>query len=360
VSDQGPRVRRICLLLTDLEIGGTPTVVRELATRLHRLGHHIEVVALSPHGPLQDQLHAAGIKCTGLGATSATHLPRTLRRFVRLLRQENIETVFSFLIHANALAALARPFHRARYYQSIQTTQPKPRWHWQLQRLIHGAAKRIIVPSPSVARAAQHRSGIPESKIQVIPNAIDPGDFESARNTGAPPVNIGFIGRLDPVKRIPDLLQAMTLLPPSTHLHIYGEGQERPKIESEITHLQLQPRVTLHGPIPHPNQALGSIDLLVLPSQAEGFGLVLIEAMSANVPVVASNAPGIRDVVKHDQTGLLVPVASPPGLARAIHRLLTDAQLRQRLTAAAREHVEQTFTWKIILPLYLNLLTSGD
>jgi glycosyltransferase involved in cell wall biosynthesis len=347
------------LLLTDLEIGGTPTVVRKLATRLQRHGHHIEVVALSPPGPLQAQLHASQIKCTALGATGAAHLPRTVRRLVRLLHQERIDTVLSFLIHANTLAALARPFHNARYFQSIQTTQPNPRWHWQLQRFIQAAAEKIIVPSPSVAHAALKWSGIPKHKIQIIPNAIDPDDFESPRSTGAPPVNIGFIGRLDPVKRIPDLLQAMTLLPPDTHLHIYGEGQERATLESQIRQLKLQPRVTLHGPIPHAHHALMNIELLVLPSQAEGFGLVLIEAMAAGVPVVATNAPGIRDVVKHDQTGLLVPIASPPQLAQAIRRLLADKALRDRLTQAARHEVQDRFTWTTVLPLYLNLLTAG-
>src|SRR5205814_1575312 len=157
------------------------------------------------------------------------------------------------------------------------------------------------------------RCGIPPSKIAIIANAIDPAEFCS---TGYQPVserhglvahatiNIGFIGRLDPIKRIGDLLQALTLLPPQSHLHLFGQGSLRQQIEFDIARLNLTTRVTLHGAIPRPQEALNQIDLLVLPSDAEGFGLVLIEAMAANIPIVATNVPGIRDVVIDGQTGL--------------------------------------------------------
>lgn len=359
--------RRILLLNTDLEIGGTPTVVRELAIRLRdATSAHIEVAALSKTGPLSDQLAARGIRCTALGARGTWDL-KIANTLHELLKRQKIDTVISFLIHANALAALARlRYPRARYFQSIQTTQPNPTWHWVLQRIVHHAAEKIIVPSPSVASVARSRSGIPAAKIAIIPNAIDPADFQ--RGTGGPPVkdyygqaahattHIGFIGRLDPIKRIPDLLHAMSILPATIHLHIFGQGSQRNRIESTIATLHLQNRVTLHGVISHPQEALNQIDLLVLPSDAEGFGLVLIEAMAASIPVVATNAPGIRDVVIDNQTGLLVPPRSPEQLARAIARLLNDADLKKRLIENAAAELRRRFTWDIVLPQYIRLL----
>jgi glycosyltransferase involved in cell wall biosynthesis len=357
-----PVRRRILLLITDLEIGGTPAVVRELAVRLRDATHaHIEVAGLSQAGPLQDQLFTKGVKCTALGAEGPRDLKIT-RTLYRLLRHNRIDTVFSFLIHANTLAAAMRlVYPHARYFQSIQTTQPNPAWHWTIQRLIHPAAEKIVVPSPSVAAAAQRWSGVPMAKIVVIPNAIDPADFGGA---DGPPVNrqqqgtfnIGFIGRLDPIKRIPDLLQAITLIPGSTHLHIFGQGAQRPLIEATITQLKLTNRVTLHGAIERPQEALEKIDLLVLPSQAEGFGLVLIEAMAAGVPVVATNVPGIRDVVIDNETGLLVPPRSPAEIARAIRKIIDDPGLRARLIENGAKSVRERFTWDKSLPQYLKLL----
>src|SRR5947209_8016752 len=83
-------------------------------------------------------------------------------------------------------------------------------------------------------------------------------------------------------------------------------------------------RLTLHGSVQRPQDALSKVRLLILPSAAEGFGLVLIEAMAAGIPVVATDVAGIRDVVKNEVTGLLVPPAQPRRLADAINRLLDD------------------------------------
>jgi glycosyltransferase involved in cell wall biosynthesis len=353
-------VRRILLLITDLEIGGTPTVVRELAVRLRDVGGaHVEVVGLKGPGPLRDQLFERGIKCTALGARAILDV-RIARRLARLMRHEQIDTVVSFLMHANALAASMRfRFPRVRYVQSIQTTQPSPRWHWAVQRLIQCAADRVVVPSTSVAAVARRWAGVPDMKIAIIPNAIDPADF----GVGVPPVRygqvreLGFIGRLDPIKRIPDLLDAMTLLPPTTRLHIFGDGSQRPLIESRIAQLGLRDRVTLHGVITRPHEALRQIDLLVLPSDTEGFGLVLIEAMAAGVPVVATDVPGIRDVVRHGQTGLLVPARSPASLANAVGRMMGEPPLRERLVRNALAEVSERFGWDRVLPEYFQLLS---
>src|SRR5206468_2626287 len=117
--------------------------------------------------------------------------------------------------------------------------------------------------------------------------------------------------------------------------------------------------VMLHGAIARPQEALGQIGLLVLCSQAEGFGLVLIEAMAAGVPVVATDAPGIRDVVRHEQTGLLVPLqlqSSYPLLVMAIVRVIEDAALRQKLIENGLREVRASFSWGVVLPQYRALL----
>jgi glycosyltransferase involved in cell wall biosynthesis len=146
------------------------------------------------------------------------------------------------------------------------------------------------------------------------------------------------------------------MLPPPTRLSLYGEGGERARIEAEIGRLGLSGRVTLHGAIARPQQALSEIDLLVLPSEAEGFGLVLIEAMAAGVPIIATDVAGIRDVVRNGETGLLVPVRSPASLAAAIAQLTSNAPLRAQLIANAAADVSRRFTWDAVLPQYLRLL----
>ncbi|HEV8291009.1 MAG TPA: glycosyltransferase, partial [Tepidisphaeraceae bacterium] len=145
---------RILLLVTDLNIGGTPTVVRELAIRLApyaRAGEgDVHVASLAPRGAVSEQIEAAGIAVSALNAKGPRDA-RVVARLHRLISREKIDTVFSFLVHANAAAAAVSLFARnVRFIQSIQTTQPEPKWHWKVQKLAQKAAEKIVVPSPSV------------------------------------------------------------------------------------------------------------------------------------------------------------------------------------------------------------------
>ncbi len=294
-----------------------------------------------------------GVSVTALGATGI-HSFSILPKLIRLIRDRQFTTVYSLLVHANTIAAMASLFCRqTRFIQSIQTTQLRPRWHWPVQSIAAQAAEKIIVPSDSVADVARYRADVPHEKILVIPNAIDVDSFNLVKIPNPTSKSrVGFIGRLDPIKRVPDLLVAAVTLQNEIELHIYGDGPERRSIETAIARLKLT-NVILHGPIPRPHEALRNLDLLVLPSEAEGFGLVLIEAMAARfVPVIGTNVPGIWDIVANEQTGLLVPVASPGQLAEAITRITTDQSLRTRLVEQACESVRRRFAWEPVLAEY--------
>ena len=343
------RDRRLLLLNTDLLRGGTPTVVRELAVRLRREGVDVEVACLSRWGPVADELRDAGVPTVALDGSPRDAF--VVDRLVRLIRARRYTTVLSFLMHANAAAALAsvRVGRDVRWVQSIQTTQPDPRWHWPVQRLAARAADAVVVPSPSAARVATEWAGVPAGRVVVIPNAIDPADWPAAGRTG----DVVFLGRLDPVKDVPTLVAAVARLP-GVHLHVYGDGADRPRVVAAAR--SIADRVTLHGTIPRPQVALTRAGVLVLPSLAEGFGLVLIEAMAAGVPVVATDVAGVRDVVRDGVTGLLVPPADPAAMAVAIGRVLNDRPLADRLVAAAAADVRRRFTWGAVLPSYRDLL----
>jgi glycosyltransferase involved in cell wall biosynthesis len=347
-------------LITDLEIGGTPTIVRELAMRLRAPPEvEIEVACLKGWGPVADQIRSAGIEVTVFGARRAWQLPSVVRRLRRLVRERGIDTVFSFLVHANAVAALAsRKLPGVRFIQSIQTTQSRPQWHWSVQRWAARRAEKIVVPSFSVFIVATQAADVAQQRLIIIPNAIDPPQFNSEGSVpSVEATEIGFLGRLDPVKRIADLVQAVSVLPPKFRLHIFGEGSERSKIQAEISRLNLHGRAILHGPVPRPQEALNKIGQLVLPSGWEGFGLVLIEAMAASVPVVATNALGIRDVVRHEENALVVRVGDVEALRTAIERIASDAALRHQLIENGLRTVRERYSWEVVLPQYRKLLS---
>lgn len=351
-------MQKVLLIATDLELGGTPTVVAELCRRLPGVGIRAEAASLKGEGEIGRRLKADGHAVHAFNAASVIQLPAAAGWLASLVHRGRFDAVISFLMHANAVAAVASQLSSGvRSIQAIQTAQPHPAWHWPIQALAATRADAVIVPSPSVA-AFVDRHGIHGAKV--ISNAVDAtamAEQVASRRRPHDGWRVGFIGRLDPIKRVGDLVQAMPLI--AGTLHIYGDGPEAATIGSMAAASAARGRITMHGKVASPAEALAELDCLVLPSYAEGFGLVLIEAMAAGVPVVATNVPGCRDVVQDNRNGLLVPPQSPPSLARAIGRLQQDALLRSSLIEQARHDVQARYAWPNVLQRYAALI-RGD
>jgi glycosyltransferase involved in cell wall biosynthesis len=351
--------RRILLFITDLEIGGTPTVVRELALRLRSAEVEVEVACLKGWGPVADQLREAGVGVTAFGASRGRELLATAKRLRALVRERGIDTVFSFLVHANVVAAMAaKRLPGVRFLQSIQTVQSRPRWHWWAQRWAARRAERVVVPSTAIVRAAGERSGIAVAKCEVIPNAIEPGDFPRVEVFGGSVIRAGYLGRLDPMKDPAMLLWSLQFAcMPEAELHYFGEGPARAEIERGAAKMGLADRVHFHGVVRRPQEALARMDVLWLPSSVEGFGLVLIEAMASGVPVVACGTGGVTDVVVDGENGLLADAMfTYRRFAASLHMLRDDVGLRERLIENGLRTVRERFTWERVLPEYRRVL----
>ena len=315
-------MRRALLFTTDLEIGGTPTVVRELARRLPACGCATEVACLGRLGPTARQIVGDGgtVHAFDVGLLQ---LPSAVRRLRRLVKSGGFDAVLSLLVHANAVAALARRRgDRVRWWESIQTTQPTPRWHWRVQRWAARRADGFVVPSESIRAVAEARSGIDPRRVHVLPNGVDAADVaEHARPPRDPSsvLRVGFLGRLDPVKRVPMLVEAMRHVD-RAELHVFGDGPERAAVERAKRGTT---NVTLHG-FADRLAALEQIDVLCLPSIAEGFPMVLVEAMAAGVPTIGTDAPGIRDAIVDGETGLLFASDGLAPLVSALRQVRDD------------------------------------
>ena len=159
-----------------------------------------------------------------------------------------------------------------------------------------------------------------------------------------------FVGNLIERKGVRYLVDAVHRLSPRIPMRLLilgkGEGAEGSRLREQVKSLGLEDRVEMPGRVPEPelHRAFARANVLVLPSivdargDTEGLGVVLLEAMSYHLPVVASNVGGITDIVADGETGLLVPPADPVALAAALERLATDAPLAQRLADAGRRY----------------------
>lgn len=201
----------------------------------------------------------------------------------------------------------------------------------------------------------------PRSKYCVIRNGID---VEAYRNGHGGKDRFGLarfrpllgtVGRLTSEKGHEVLLQAMRIVRnalPAAGLAIVGGGEMEPALRA-----QAGDGVHFLGPM-ESREVLSSFDVYVHPSYYESQGLAILEAMAAGRPVVATDAGGVRDVVLHERTGLLVPPGNPRALAESVIRLATNRAEAERFSANAAERVRREFSLQAMLDGYASLYRS--
>jgi glycosyltransferase involved in cell wall biosynthesis len=187
--------------------------------------------------------------------------------------------------------------------------------------------------------------------VRVVPNGVELDRFVATpppARAGGRPATALVPARLEPQKGHEVLLEAARSLEDVRFL-LAGDGPLRPRLASLIRDHGLEDRVELLGRRDDIPALMASCDLVVLPSLYEGFPLSLLEAMAARRPIVATSAPGTRELVHDGMDGLLVTPGDAPGLARAFERLVSDPALADDLAAAGRRAVEDRFSSTVIV-----------
>lgn len=196
--------------------------------------------------------------------------------------------------------------------------------------------------------------GVPAERIDLLYNGIVFPGIEPPAVTRRP-CRLAYLGRLEPYKRVELLLRALAALVPrfpELDLVVVGRGAEAEALARQAAELGVAERVRFTGFVSDAERdaALAQARVCVCPSVKEGWGITVIEANALGLPVVATDAPGLRDAVRHGETGLLVPDGPPDtfsaGLADAVGRLLADEPQLARLSAGARRWARR-FDWDV-------------
>jgi glycogen synthase len=196
------------------------------------------------------------------------------------------------------------------------------------------SADAVIVLTDRLAGLLE-REGLPPERVHVIPTGVDRELFRPGKADplpGVPERRVTFVGRLVVAKGVDVLLEAARHLPPDVHVVFVGDGELRSWLRERADRIGLGHRIHLTGFVPHDvvPAMLEHSKALVLPSLYEELGSVLLEAMEARVPIVASRVGGIPAIVRHGIDGLLVPPSEPRALAEALTQVLTDPALSRR------------------------------
>lgn len=367
--------------------GGMGRVAEEYATRLATRGH--EVIVFSPvRPPLPRMGEGGGMRVTnprfifirplfryGHGAWVPQlagmlhdfdvvhfHYPflggvRAMLRGIKILKHENIKTQFVVSYHMDLIGSdIFHPFFRA--YQKFVLPQ--------LMR----AVDKIIVSSLDYANQGDLKPFCDSAtgKMREVPFGVDSDHFQPISNSRELAnkerefTTFLFVGKLDRAhyfKGVPILLRAFSEAHrrhPSTRLNLVGSGDFLEAYRREAHALSIDTAVTFCGSV-SPEMLLEqyqNADCLVLSSvdRSEAFGLVLLEAQSCSVPVIASGLPGVRTTLEAEKTGLLVELGEVESLQNALEWMVTNPERRRVMGRAARTRIETYYTWdKIITQL---------
>lgn len=333
-----PRIR-IAFVMPSFAGGGAQRVMVTLAARLDRTRFDPFFIVGSASGPWTDLL-PADIRVVDLGGERVRQLILPLRR---ALVQARPDIVFSTMGYVNlAVLALRAVLPRMRFVVREANT-PDRNARGRLQRglyrlayrLLYARADRVVSPTAEIARELREDFGVGAKVLTVIPNPVD----ESALRAGAAPVRrlpgagrrFVAAGRLSAQKAFDRLIAHMAAMPADTRLCIFGEGEERPRLEAQRAELQLTDRVLLLEFEARLAPWLAGADAFLLSSRWEGLPNVVLEALACGTPVIAAReAGGIAELVGMTQPGAITAVASAEEFEAAMRAVAPSAEATLR------------------------------
>lgn len=298
--------------------------------------------------------------------------PKLAWQLIRLLRREKPHVVHSHswgtLCEGYLATRLARIPHFVHGEHGTMELRPR---NIRVQRWVWNRADRVLSVSSALADRMSRHVGVASSRVQVIRNGADLDKFGTVPRSAArlslgisdDEFVVGTVGRLVPVKAHDTLLAALAHLK-SMRVRcvavIAGDGPLRDELEARVDDLGLRPMVRFLGTRNDIDRVLAALDVFALTSLSEGLPNTVLEAMAAGLPVISTDVGGVRELVDHDRTGLLVPSQDARAIADALAMFAGDPERRRRMGAEGLRKARADFALRRMLHdyerLYLELV----
>ena len=333
-----------------MDIGGAERIVYQLSSDLKDEFDSVHVA--STGGLWESELAAQGIqhhKILDIDSKNPVTVLKLLFSIHQIIKQKGITIVHTHHRMAAFYIRLLKLVHPKliHVYTAHNVFKDKlPLYGFALKN-----AKSVAV-GEAVNKNLKEDVGITDSRVIYNGVVLKETDEQVDEIISYDGIKLGCIARLSEQKGLTYLLDAMSLLTiKDIRLFIVGEGELREELENKVKELNLQDSVIFLGYRKDIVECINSFDFCVLPSVFEGFGLVAIEAFMNSKTLVATDIPGLNEVVTN-KNGVLVPAKDPAALASAIDKLATDATLRQELASQAKKDYENRFSYSMFLENY--------
>lgn len=379
--DSFPNNKKLSLILlgTQMALGGAQKLLFEHAQWLQQNGHQATVAFFYDRDGLHEKWQADyGIpihKLSGFhkqaGAVKRLMgLLTGLWNLWKILRSERFDAIIAFTHDSNLLGlplALLAGIP-ARIGTNLGEIRGMSLWRdWLHTLLVNVSVIQVLVASSARTRRNSIERGIKPERIKVIYNSISPFEVNRARRVvirrqlglGERDIFVLTIGRLVYEKGHDFLVEAMDIVVRSQSnvvAGICGSGPLHEHLSRQIAVLELGNKMRLLGQWGDIQELLESADIFVLPSRWEGLPMAMLEAMMAELPVVAFNVEGVEEVIEDGVQGFLAPMENPKELAKSILQIAEDARLREQMGKAARERVLTAYTADRMCGEYLDVI----
>lgn len=339
-----PNRRRVGLVIGQLIYGGAEGQLFELARALAAFADPVVYCLSGRDEPYGSRLREAGVPLRVLPSRGSFDVSRVFA-LRRALVEDRIEIVHAFLFLASGYAYLAtRGLGRIRLVTSARNCKPEPNpLRRAVLRRAFRASARVICNSREMAGFAAEYYGAPADRTVVVLNGVDTDRFAQPRRPHQG-LRIGSIGRIEKQKNLDAFLDAaarVMALRPDAVFEFVGDGSLRGHYQREIDRRGLAASVTLPGTRSDIPDFLAGLDQFWLTSDWEGTPNVVLEAMAAAVPVIATRVGGTPEVVEDGRTGILVDAGDAAAIASASIALAADGErardIGREAAAAARE-----------------------
>lgn len=347
--------------------GGAELHVHEIFRRLADRGLQVTQLASGfAGGARRETLDGVDIRRLG---NLAAYYPRVAVACARETRQGRYDVVVECLNKVpfyspvySAVPVLAICHHLFGEVAFQQVAWPVAAAVWSAERLIPPVYRKCQVLSISESSKEELIArGLREELIGVSYCGIERPAQEPDTDTPRKPV-VTYLGRLEAYKNVDVMLRAMALLSdrfPDARILVIGRGGAQPRLEALAHELGLADRTRFTGFVTDAerNELLAETRVCVCPSEKEGWGLTVIESNATGTPVVARDAPGLRESVRHGETGFLVDAPSPEQFAERIGELLEDDALATRMSREALTWSKK-FDWDVAAQEMLDALET--
>ncbi len=368
--------KRIIFLITRLDYGGREVQLVQLASQLKSQSWQVQIVSMIPPQAFTDKLAALAIPVFSLGMQRGIPNLGAIFKLAKIVGDFKPYFLHSHLVHANLLARITRIFTKVPILISTAgNINEGKRWREIAYRLTDSWCDLTTNVSKLAVENYVKVGAVPKDKIVYIPNSVGTDKFASNlanRIKIRQELSLGekfvwlAVGRLEEQKDYPTMLEAFSKLNqlfPDSLLLICGVGSLENKLKTLVDKLSLQDKVKFMGVRSNIPEIMNAVDGYVMSSAWEGMPGVLLEASATQLPIVATDVSGNREVVVHNKTGFLVPAKNPESLFKSMKKLMKlPLSERQELGRLGREYIIDNYSceqgFKRWNRLYLELFQS--